>query len=740
MAAATGLHAVGGQAGAQQPPAEAAQIRLSGDLELVRLVDLAAARRAVRVIYEPQALSGRVSIRGVETVSDEELWRLASHALASRGFAFVETLDPGTLTVVRPAEGGLLGPVRAEGGPPGIGLSTVLLRPKHRSARELVEVAKPLVTRGVGSASAWADSNVVLLTDLAERLVEVRRLLELADVPAVTPQVLEVPVTQVSPGSMVELLGQVVGAMGGAGGAAGPGAAPTGVSGLHGRAVPSPTGDSVLVIAPADQGEAWRALIARLDRREQAVTRTYTTAAFEPREVAELIENLAGPGRTGGDGEDDRWRVVADELTGSLVVTATPERHARVAEVFARFAAMEGPGVRPMRVFPVRNRPVADLLASLNELLDAGVLTDGARDEQSEAGLQRTSGATSPARREGDAVASAASDGAQGPTPRAGRAGVANQTPVTLTADESTNTLIAVGEPRLLSQLAGLIRTLDVRQPQVMLEVMLVSMSESQSRSLGVELERLDVFGNTLTRLSSIFGLSSGGPGERTFGDSTGFTGVVLNPGDYSVLVRALKTVTEGRTMSLPRVLVNNNERAQFSSTLQQPVASINVGNNVSTTSFGGTQDAGTTVSIRPQIAEGDHLVLEYSLAISSFVGSAPSAGLPPPRQQNRIDSVATIPDGHTVVVGGLELTSDGRSVDRVPVASAVPVLGELFKNRSRSGGVTRFYVFIRPIVLRHETFEDLRHITARSIGTIDAAGGPPVSDGFPELAPRVIR
>lgn len=731
---ASGVHAeklgAGWQPGDQTPPAP--QIRLSGDLELVRLVDLAAARRAVRVMYEPQALSGRVSIRGVETVSDEELWRIASHALASRGFAFVESLDPGTLTIARPADAGLLGRVRQHGEPEGLGLSTVLIRPRHRAARELAEIAKPLLTRGVGSASAWADNNVILLTDLAERLGEVERLIALADVPAVTPEVLEVPVTQVSPQTMVDLLERVLRAMAGP---AAVGAAPSPASAssrLQGHALVSPAGNAVLVIAPADQGEAWRALIARLDRREQPVTRTYATAAFAPDEVARLIDDLVGP----DDANDERWRVVADELTGSLVVTATPERHQQVAALFARFEALEGPGVRPVRVFAVRNRPATELLSSLNRLLDAGVLADAARPPDDPA-RQRTPPSAGLSGGRGDAGA----DDGPAPPPRDGGAAThPGEVAVTITADEATNSLIAAGKPRFLSQLAGLVRTLDVRQPQVMLEVMLVSLSQNQSRSLGIELERLDVFGNTLTRLSSVFGLSSGGPGQRTFGDSTGFTGVVLNPGDYSVLVRALKTVTEGRTMSLPRVLVNNNERAQFSSTLQQPVADINVGNNVSTTSFGGTQDAGTTVSIRPQIAEGDHLVLEYSLAISSFVGSAPSAGLPPPRQQNRIDSVATIPDGHTVVVGGLELTTDGRSVDQVPLASALPVLGELFKNRSRSAGVARFYVFIRPIVLRHETFEDLKHISSQSFDVIDAAGGPTVSDGFPRLEPRVIR
>lgn len=699
---------------AQPAASETPQIRLSGDIEVSRLVDLAAARRGVRVVYEPQALAGRLAVRGVEVVDDAELWRLATYALSSRGLALAPTLDPGTWAVVKPAEAGTLGAVRegslSPGGEPGadpgfdpgVGLSTVVVRPRHRGPRELAEVAKPLLTRGVGSTIAWPESGVLLVTDLGERLGPVLRLLEMADAPAA--DVAEIPVTQVSPQTMIGILEKVAAA-------SGPGGGPR----PAGQILPAPSGQSLLVVAPPEQVERWRALVERLDRREPAVTRTYPTLGVPPSDAARLVEETIAPT---DEPERDRWRVVPDELTGALVVTATPERQARVAELMERLTQGREAGARPMRTFRVRNRPATELLASLNQLLGAGVLAAA----DAEPGAQRSFGLSSPL-----------SVGSPPAPASAGRE-------VTLTADESTNTLIAAGEPRALAQLAELVRTLDVRQPQVMLEVMLVSLSESQSRSLGVELERLDLFGDTRLRLSSLFGLSSGTPGQRTFGDSAGFTGVVLRPGDYSVLVRALKTVTEGRTMSLPRVLVNNNQRAQFSSTLQQPVADLNVGTNVSTTSFAGTQDAGTTVSIRPQIAEGDHLVLEYSLAISSFVGSPPAVGLPPPRQQNRVDSVATIPDGHTVVVGGLELSAEGKSVDEVPLAARIPILGELFKNRGRTSTASRFYVFIRPLVLRHETFEDLKHLSAKAVGGVAAAGGPALGDGFPTLRPRVVR
>ena len=304
-----------------------------------------------------------------------------------------------------------------------------------------------------------------------------------------------------------------------------------------------------------------------------------------------------------------------------------------------------------------------------------------------------------------------------------------------MTVDKGTNTLIAVGEPRLLTQLESLIKTLDIRQPQVLIEVTLVSLSDSDTLSLGVELERLfDGPDDTAIRLSSLFGLTGGTAGNRTVGDGGGFTGAVLNPGDFAAVVRAVENVSKGRSVSVPRVLVNNNEQATFGSVLQQPVGTLERTDSTLTGGFAGTQDAGTTISVKPQIAEGDHLVLDYSVSLSSFVGNSPGAGLPPPRKQNKVDSVATIPDGHVVVVGGLELLTDAQNAQQIPLLSRVPILGELFKNQSDSKGRQRFYVFIKPTILRQERFEDLKYISANDRN--DAG----VADGLPVVEARVIR
>jgi general secretion pathway protein D len=126
--------------------------------------------------------------------------------------------------------------------------------------------------------------------------------------------------------------------------------------------------------------------------------------------------------------------------------------------------------------------------------------------------------------------------------------------------------------------------------------------------------------------------------------------------------------------------------------------------------------------------------VMEYTVSLSSFVGESALDELPPPRQENRLTSVVTIPDGFSVVVGGLEVETEGDGESRIPWIGDVPLVGELFKSRSTTKTKSRFFVFLRCSVMRTHGFEDLKYTSRREL---DAAG---LDDGLPTMEPRVIR
>lgn len=722
----------------------------SSQLDLPRLVDLAAERLGVQVQYDPAVVTGKVTLRLNGALSNQELWDLMNRVLAERQLTTVRVRDGKLFSVVKLADAPGLAPVlpmdgnRAEVGP---GFETVVIELLHRQAKEVVESLKQFV-KAPGGVTALGDGRLLVVSDVAARVAQAAAVVELLDVPAAEIVVTEYAARSLTPAQLVALATQVVAKRAAIAGEGGKGEGGRG-AGLKGEVIASEGGNVALVISPRASVEEWLTLLKQLDSRERVETITYTPRAFGVQEVAGLVEQLVGGGADAGAKESgSRPRIIADELSGALIVTATPAQHGQIRALLERLDGVAGDQRRPMKTFVVRNRPVQDVVDVLQRLIDAGVLEAAANEPVGTAPLM-------PEQRPADGSAGSAAGGTSAWPPKSGReagnrsgqsasgaSGAATggvnrsaMTPLSLTADEGTNTIIAVGEPRSLAQLEGLLKSIDIRQPQVMLEALVVSLNESESLQLGVELERIfRTNGDTLIKLASLFGLSSSGSAGRTVGDSTGGSGVVLNPGEFSAIVRALRTISNGRSLSMPRVLALNNQDATLNSTVEQPYASTNASNTVTTTSYGGSSSAGTTLQIKPQIGQGDHLLLKYSISLSAFVGSASDARLPPPRQENRVNSSATIPDGHTVVVGGLTLASDGESVSQVPLLGDIPLLGELFKSRSNTWSNSKFYVFIRAEVLRQSTFEDLKYISER-----DAAVAR-VDDGFPEVEPRIMK
>ncbi len=133
-----------------------------------------------------------------------------------------------------------------------------------------------------------------------------------------------------------------------------------------------------------------------------------------------------------------------------------------------------------------------------------------------------------------------------------------------------------------------------------------------------------------------------------------------------------------------------------------------------------------------PHINEDDHLQLEFKVEFSTFVGEGTEA-LPPPRQIDSVNSVVTIPDGKTVVVGGLKRSNDSDSFAGVPWAEHVPILRELTSLRTESGSTTSFFLFIRPRILRDSQFRDLQYLS--HLEAQDAE----LSNDYPRSGPILI-
>jgi type II secretory pathway component GspD/PulD (secretin) len=711
---------------------------LTEQVDLARLLDLCAQRLKLNLEYDPAVVKGTITFRFAEAVSDDQLWVLTNRLLSTHGFTTVATAGEKTLSVVKLADAA--GQARIEEGDPALaaaGFVKVLRRVERRSAKDLVAPLQLVLSKPGGSVSPAEGSDLLVIADLKPQVLKALEVLALLDVAKDASALQEFEAKHLPATELVTLVDRVLTTQTGLD----PGA-PTG------KVIATPDEKRVLIIAPPAIAPRLLDLLEHFDRREAQSTVTYSPRSYSAREVARVVEQMfAGDSKIAGA---PPFRLVVDDLTGTLFLTATATQHAQVAALLQRLESATASGRRPIRSFKLRNRPVSEVLSLLDSLIAAGVIESGndaatpstpsskAEPPLIERVPPTPQGSTPPPTKETkpERPAANSSAGATGAGGDKKGAKLVTTPEVSLSADEGTNTLVAIGDGRVLAQIEKLIAELDVNQPQVMLQALVVALSDSDALDLGVEIQKLGVKDEIQGRLSSLFGLGSPDPASLTLPapGGTGLQGVVLDPGSFSAVVSALQTLNHGHTLTIPRVLVNNNQQGRLDSVLQTPFQSTNASTTVATTSFGGTVDAGTTISMRPQIAEGDHLLLEYDVSVSNFVGDATSPTLPPPRQQNKIQSSVTIPDGFTVVVGGLAIDSDTRSTSQVPFLGSIPILGELFKNRSNTTTTSRLYVFLRADVMRGAGFELLRYVSDEDKHAAE------LDDGTPRMEPRFIR
>ena len=128
-----------------------------------------------------------------------------------------------------------------------------------------------------------------------------------------------------------------------------------------------------------------------------------------------------------------------------------------------------------------------------------------------------------------------------------------------------------------------------------------------------------------------------------------------------------------------------------------------------------------------PHINEDDNLQLEFEVEFSTFSGTGID-GLPPPRQVDKVSSTVTIPDGQTVIVGGLKRDGETDSFAGVPWLEKIPVIRQLSSRTTEQVTTTSFFLFIRPLILRDSRFGDLKFVSNRAKHRAGIPGEYPAS------------
>ncbi len=323
-------------------------------------------------------------------------------------------------------------------------------------------------------------------------------------------------------------------------------------------------------------------------------------------------------------------------------------------------------------------------------------------------------------------------------------------------ADEANNQVVVKAPKKQQDEFAKLVSRLDLRRPQVYLQVQIVAVSDQRDFRLAVESQ----LSAGQFQAQNLFGLSSAGTGgfqdPRTVAPNLpGFTSALIRSDMIPFIINAVRTDTDSRILSSPQLLVNDNEEASIAAIDQEPTTSTSQGDNTTITSFQGYEPAGTELTVTPTISESGYIRLEYEVTLSSFTGQG-ADGIPPPKSENTVMGIATIPSDASIVVGGIEVDNTLSTVVRVPLLGDIPIVGHLFRDTNKGRTKSLLYVFITPRILTDPNFQDLRLLTkgpqakadldplmpALSPSRIETVSSPmrgPVEDAKPEESEPII-
>lgn len=332
----------------------------------------------------------------------------------------------------------------------------------------------------------------------------------------------------------------------------------------------------------------------------------------------------------------------------------------------------------------------------------------------------------------------------QGSNPSQSGLSISDDERIFVVADKSNNQILVKAPVKDQAGYEKLINKLDQRRPQVYIEAKIVAITADDRLRLAFENQLINANG-TGGVLNTNFGLSSFATGAGLTTRKTvatglsGFTAAIIKSDQVPIVMTALARETNSKIISSPQLLVDDNEEAEVVSLDEQPTTTISRGTSGSgdIVTSGDPASAGTTLTITPQISDGGYLRLKYNIELSNFTGEAQTVGstvLPPPKQTNKIrsDSI-TVPGDSTVVVGGLVVDQNTKTIAKVPFIGDIPLLGLLFQDRNTGDRKTTLYIFLTPKIIRDPNFDDLTLLTR---GPMKLVG---IDDGVPIIKPTFI-
>ncbi|MFK5913556.1 MAG: type II secretion system secretin GspD [Woeseiaceae bacterium] len=277
---------------------------------------------------------------------------------------------------------------------------------------------------------------------------------------------------------------------------------------------------------------------------------------------------------------------------------------------------------------------------------------------------------------------------------------------INIQADENTNSLVITAPPDIFRSLRSVIRRLDIRRAQVLVEAVIAEVSTSSSQEFGIQWgagsESNGIAGIVNFSLgASLTGLLSTPP---TVGDGLSIAGGTDSAGNpLGALIRALSADGKSNILSTPSLLTLDNEEAEIVVGQNVPfvTGSYSASSSDSTNPFQTIQreDVGLTLRITPQINEGDAIKLSVFQEVSTVTAS--TQGVDIITNKRSIKTNVIVDDGQMIVLGGLIQEELRDNEQRVPGLGDIPLLGWFFRYNKTEIVKTNLMVFLQPTILK---------------------------------------
>ncbi|MCJ7692597.1 MAG: hypothetical protein MUO22_04210 [Sedimentisphaerales bacterium] len=397
--------------------------------------------------------------------------------------------------------------------------------------------------------------------------------------------------------------------------------------------------------------------------------RRSTTEARTPTDAQQTARPPSPPSASGAADEEpltEEPQVVIVESTNSLLVNATAEQHTQIVVIISYVDTETIAQAVPYEIYQLENQKPEDLATVLNQLIQETVRDKEGKIEQTIKRLEEN---------------------------------------IVIVPDASTFSLIVYANRKNQEWISKLIESLDKRRPQVLIDVSLVEINREDLFQYDLNLignARNLVTGN----VSSTTGLIAGAVDNLEGGWNMGGSGEVK--GFYAsdkiqAILTAMQKHNYGRLLAQPKVLVNDNEQGIISTSETTYVA------ETTTTVVPGTDttqestqftpyDAKVELKITPTISEGALLRLEIEMLSEDFV---PQEDVPPDYRRSNLTTVVTVPNGSTIILGGLSKLKQTKGGSKVPILGDIPIVGNLFRTINDSDKSNKLYLFVRADILR---------------------------------------